>query len=54
MLTHVDICHGGKLVGSLSVQVRMSIRRLSQAPAAEGAPAKVALGKGADGGGCGV
>ena len=49
VLTHVDICHGGKLVGSVSVQVRMSIRRLSQAPAAEGASAEVALGEGADG-----
>ncbi len=28
VLAHVDICHGGKLVGALQVRVRVSVRRI--------------------------
>jgi hypothetical protein len=35
VLAHVDICHGGKLVGSLQVRVRVSVRRIPGAGPAE-------------------
>ena len=34
VLTHVDICHGGMLVGGLRLRVRVSVRRIPQPPAA--------------------